>query len=181
MIAKGRVVVLPQYSKKKINLDDLRKFAYIANNVLISTSYGRDFADSLITIALCQGGANHYMVTNGYIRYYYDPQKKGLKDIDIWFFFTKKGFHPMWRRTIDLGPSKFGQNPDEPGYTGRRMDFFGRSIPFIAGDTIESALKRWLKNGNPKSSPWYLSRKAVVALFPEDIIGKVLWVNPSLV
>ena len=168
------------YSKELINNNDLHQFAEIALNVLSSTTYGRKYEASLVTIALCQGGANHYVVTNGYARYYFDSQKKGLKDIDIWFFFSKKGFHPMWRQTRDFGPSKFGQNPEEPDYLGRRMDFFGRSIPSQTGDTAKSAVQRWVKNGIPKSSPWYLSQKAVVAIFPEDITGEVLWVNPNL-
>lgn len=131
-------------------------------------------------IALCQGGANHYVVTIGYARRYFDPKKNGLKDIDIWFFFRKQGFHPIRHQTRDFGPSKFGRNPQEPNYIGRKMDFYGRSIPFHTGDSVQSALVHWLNSGAPKSSPWYLSQKAVVALFPEDILGNVVWVNPDL-
>jgi hypothetical protein len=120
------------------------------------------------------------MVANGYARHYFDPRKNGLRDIDIWFFFSKQGFHPMWHLEDDLGPSKFGQNPKEPDYVGRRMDFRGRSIPFHPEDTVQTALQRWLKSGARGSSPWWLYKKAVVALFPEEIIGKVLWVNPAL-
>ena len=168
------------YSKEKIKTSDLHQFAEIALNVLSSTPYGRKYKNGLVMIALCQGGANHYVVTNGYARRYFNPKKKGLKDIDIWFFFRKQKFHPMWHHTRDFGPSKFGHNPQEPKYIGRRMDFYGRSIPFLARDTLQSALVRWLDDGAPKSSPDYLSQKAVVAIFPEDILGNVVWVNPDL-
>lgn len=168
------------YSKEKIEGDDLLQFAKIALDVLLSTPYGRKYEASLIAIALCQGGANHYVVTNGYARHYFDPKRNGLKDIDIWFFFRKQGFNPRWHQTRDFGPSKFGHNPEEPNYIGRRMDFYGRSITFLSTDTVESALERWMRNCTPKSSPWYLSQKAVVALFPEDIMGNVLWVNHDL-
>jgi len=131
-------------------------------------------------IALCQGGADHYVVTNGYARRYCDPKSNGLKDIDVWFFFRKQEFHPMWHQTRDFGPGKFGHNPQEPNYIGRRMDFYGRSIPFLTGDTVQSALVRWLNSGAPKSSPYYLSQKAVVVLFSEDILGNAVWVNPNL-
>lgn len=168
------------YSKEKIEDDDLHQFKEIALNVLLSTPYIRRYKANLITIALCQGGANHYVVTNGYAHRYFDPKKNGLKDIDIWFFFRKQGFNPRWHRTRDFGPSKFGHDPEEPDYVGRRMDFYGRSIPFLTGDTVGTALERWIRNGVLKSSPWYLSQKAVVALFPKTIMGNVLWVNPDL-
>ncbi len=169
-----------EYQKENIEANDLRQFAEIAEDVLRSTRYGNEYAASLLTITLCQGGANHYVVTHGYARRYLDPAKNGLKDIDIWFFFRKKGFHPQWHRKRDFGKSKFGRNPREPAYVGRRMDFYGRSIQFLNGDTVKSALERWLKSGRPKSSPWYLSQKAIVAIFPKDMIGRVLWVNPDL-
>ena len=168
------------YSKEEIDTDDLRQFAGVALNALQSTKYGRKFKSSLAMITLCQGGANHYVVSNGYVHRYFDPQKKGLKDIDIWFFFRKKGFSPVWKLTRDFGRSKFGRNSEEPGYIGRRMDFFGRSIPFLARDNAGSALERWIASGAPGSSPWHLSHKAVVGIFPENIVGKVLWINPQL-
>jgi len=168
------------YSKEKIETSDLHQFAEIALNVLSSTAYGRKYKNGLVMIALCQGGANHYVVTNSYARRYFDPKKNGLKDIDIWFFFRKQKFNPRWHPKRDFGPSKFGHNPQEPNYIGRKMDFYGRSIPFLTGDTVQSALVRWLNSGAPKSSPYYLSQKAVTAIFPEDILGNVVWVNPNL-
>jgi hypothetical protein len=169
-----------EYSPETIEKEDLQKFSQIAWEVLRYTQYGRGFSKHVICIALCQGGANHYAVTHGDASRYLDPEKAGLKDIDIWFFFNKPGFHPLWRRTCDLGSSKFGKNPEDSGYIGRRMDFFGRSIAFQLGDDLRSALLRWLQNGKPKSSPWYIAQKAVVALYPEKIMGDVLWVSPKI-
>jgi len=70
-----------------------------------------------------------------------------------------------------LWTKQIGHDPNESNYIGRRMDFFGRSIPFFRDDTIESALERWIRNGTPKSSPWYLAQKAVIAVYPEHILG----------
>jgi len=172
-----------KYSPEPIEKEDLQKFSRIAKEVLCSTEYVRGFSKHVRCIVLCQGGANHYSVTHGYASRYLDPEKAGLKDIDIWFFFSKSDlpdFHPLWREKRDLGPSKFGKNPEDPSYTGRRMDFFGCSIEFQPGDDIRSAMVKWLKNGKQKSSPWYLAQKAVVALCPEDRMGDVLWVNPKI-
>jgi hypothetical protein len=63
---------------------------------------------------------------------------------------------------------------------GRRIDFFGRSVPFQPTDDVESAIRRWLKSGRKGSSPWYLAQKAVVGAYPEAFLGEVLWVNPEL-
>jgi len=170
------------YSTVKIDIADLQTFCKIAWDVLRSTQYGQEFSNFVMLIALCQGGANHYVVTQGIASRYFEPKKAGLKDIDIWFFFNNAGFHPLWRQTCDLGPGKFGKSPEDLGYCGRRMEFFGRSIPFQPEDDIKSALLRWLQKGKqkPKSSPWYLAQKAIVALYPENIIGDVLWVNPAI-
>ena len=172
------------YSSERIERDDLRRFAEIALDVLRSTPYGRKYKKDLITIALCQGGANHYAINHGYARRYFDPKKKGLKDIRYLVLLNKerneKWFHPQWHKNEDYGPSKFQPNPGEPTYVGRRMDFYGRSIAFISGDSVKSAIERWVENGSINSSPWYLSKKAIVAAYPENIIGKVLWLNPNL-
>ena len=170
---------MDDYSKEPIEKQDLQIFTQRAWKVLRGTPYGEKFSKHVILIALCQGGANHYAVTHGFAKKYLDPKKAGLKDIDIWFFFNEPGFHPLWKKKGDLGPSKFGKNPNDFTYIGRRMDFFGRSIEYRSEDNPQSALVRWLKKGKYKS-PRELAKKAVVALYPENIIGEVLWVNPEL-
>jgi hypothetical protein len=40
-----------------------------------------------------------------------------------------------------------GQNPEELNYVGRRMDFFGRSIHFRAGDTAARDIARFWATG----------------------------------
>jgi len=172
------------YSPESISIDDLRIFSRIAIDVLYSSSYGAEFIKHLATIALCQGAANHYAVTHGYASRYLDPQKNGVKDIDIWYFFKKiksKLFHPMWKQHRDLGISKFGKSPSDHGYLGRRIDFFGRSIPLYDEESIDKAICNWLRNGKCKSSAHYLYQKAVVGLYPDSCLGKIIWLNPMLI
>lgn len=168
------------YSRVHIDIGDLRGFARIALAVLSGTEYGRRYSPDLALVALCQGAANHFAVLNGAARRYFDPERAGVKDIDIWLFFARPGFHPLWRRHYDLGESKFGHNPPEVGYRGRRMDFFGRSIPALVSEAPEVAFRGWLSSGKRGSSPWCLARKAAVGLYPYSVFGKVLWVNESL-
>jgi len=113
---------------------------------------------------------------------YFDPKRIGVKDFDIWFFFRKdegKIFNPRWIEKKDLGYTKFGRNPNDVGFRGRRMDFIGRSISFGKMD-IEGTVRRWVQSSGG-ASPKSLSQKAVVGLYPHTVLGKVIWINPELV
>jgi hypothetical protein len=80
------------------------------------------YADRLLCTALCQGAAKHYV-----------DRQNGVKDFDVYSFYaedTSLGrFPPRWHTTADFGPSRFGRHPDDnASYTGRRIDFIGRSL-----------------------------------------------------
>jgi hypothetical protein len=169
------------YSTEVIDHNDLMFLKDFALIFLRNWAYCAKFQDLLLCITLCQGAANHYAVCNGYAKRYFDSTRIGVKDFDIWFFFGKEQgriFNPRWIGKKDLGYTKFGRNPDDVGFTGRRIDFIGRSITFGKMD-IEGSIKRWLQSGGG-ASPKYLSQKAVVGLYPDEVLGKVIWVNPDL-
>jgi hypothetical protein len=190
-----------KYSIEPIESEDLCTFGNKALECLRS-SQNKDFEKSIKLIALCQGGGLHYAVTHGYATKYFEHQKNGLKDIDIWFFFKKesgkKDYPPQDILCCDFGPSKFGRDPDEEEeYIGRRMDIIGRSISFCDchTDTPDVAVKRWLELGWNRSGKYYqnyidrygkepssykLAEKAVVVIYPDKFFEKVLWVNPNL-
>ena len=108
-------------------------------------------------------------------------KKTGIKDIDIWFFFSKNAenrFNPRWCKSKDLGLSKFGNNPNDIGYAGRRIDFFGRSVDKINDDAAES-VRHWIQYDGGASSR-YLAQKAVIGLYPDTTLGKPIWINPEL-
>jgi hypothetical protein len=107
------------------------------------------------------------------------PGKNGVKDFYIWFFFRKENgrtFNPRWLKPQDLGKTKFGSNPNELGYQGRRVDFLGRSID--SNSNAIEAIVRWLQKGG--KSPVELSKKAVIGLYPDKLLGHAIWVNPDL-
>ena|SRR2546426_703304 len=70
------------------------------------------YANRLLCVTLCQSAAVHYV-----------DGRYGVKDFDVWTFYAQ---HPdeafPWRRVgrKDYGSSKFGKNPDDARYVGRR-------------------------------------------------------------
>jgi len=172
---------ISKYSLEVIDQSDLILLRDFSLNFLQTWPYCVKYKDLLLAITLCQGAANHYAVSQGYAKRYFNPEKAGVKDFDIWFFFVWDEnwiFNPRWRMSRDLGVTKFGRYPDEIDYKGRRVDFLGRSIPLKNMD-IEESIKDWLLNGSG-STPKYLSQKAVVGLAPEKILGRIVWINPEL-
>ena len=113
-------------SHEHIGKDDLLRLAELAAEVEASlferkpTGAGR-YAGRLLCRALCQGAALHYV-----------DASNGVKDFDVWSFYAERDNGPFpyrWRGTAVYGPSKFGRYPgDPPSYTGRRVDFLGRSL-----------------------------------------------------
>ena len=119
------------YSQQRMKTGDIKKLQEISLKFLREYSYTKKFKHLLLSITICQGAANHYAVCQGKARKYYDPKRKGLKDIDIWFFFRKDkelNFNCRWIKHSDFGLSKFGKNPQDVNCSGRRIDFLGRSI-----------------------------------------------------
>jgi hypothetical protein len=169
------------YSKEIIQLEDLRRMQEKALELFKSCAYIKEFQHLLIAVTLCQGGANHYAVTEGEAKRYLDEDKKGLKDIDIWFFFERDKdlrFFPRWKKNTDFGASKFGKNPGDKKYIGRRIDFLGRSIN-KKHEEPEKNILTWLESGRGES-PRLLAKKAIVGLYPKSLFNKFIWVNPDL-
>lgn len=163
--------------------DSLGRIRDFAIAFLHSYPYTAAFAPDLVAATLAQGAANHYAVANGLARRHADPSRAGVKDVDVWFFFRRArgrtGFNPRWLQSRDLGPSALGRNPSEPEYTGRRVDFLGRSIEMRQGEPPEEGIRRWLRRG--AGSPAELAKKAIIGLAPESVFGVSVWVNPRLV
>ena len=170
------------YSTEVIDRNDLMLLKDFALGFLRNNTYCAKFQDLLLCITLCQGAANHYAICQGYAKRYFDSTKIGVKDFDIWFFFRKEEgriFNPRWIEKKDMGYTKFGRNPGDVGFRGRRMDFIGRSITFGKMD-IEGTVRRWVQSAGG-ASPKSLLQKAVVGLYPHEVLGKVIWINPELV
>jgi len=156
---------------RDIALDDKQEFF---NR---KTDYRRAYDGRLLAIALCQGAALHYV-----------DGKNGVKDFDVWSFYMAP-VDTEWRRlswerrlkSVESGLDEFGVHPDDlcRGYKTRRVDLLARTFPeqlvtrFKPG--IIPILQAYVRAGKVKSSPWYLAKKAVVGLWPDEILGKTIW------
>ena len=118
-----------------------------------------------LAVALCQGAAKHY----------YD-RKNGIKDFDVWFFYPFNQKHLPYRTiwTWDYVNSKFGRHPSIAGYEGRKVDVIVRSIRSYANDNPVKTIHRYLQYEDTTSSK-ELAKKAVVMLYPESLLGDVVW------
>ena len=154
-----------------ITLDDLRRLGRLAakdRTALFSRKpeTGLLYSSRLFAVALCQGGALHYL-----------DRTNGIKDLDVWSFYTEsptRMFPPRRRAKVDFGDPKFGVTPDSPSFVGRRVDLIGRSIPNANPKDPVGALRRYLSEGKTESAR-QLAMKAVVLIEPEDLIGTVVW------
>jgi hypothetical protein len=117
--------------------------------------------------ALCQGATLHYL-----------DGRNGVKDFDVWSFNVALGDGPFpcrWRGTADFGPSKFGRYPgDLPSYTGRRVDFLGRSLSAPSGADAVAILRNYLSAARTESAK-ALAAKAVILISPEHRVAECVW------
>lgn len=158
-------------SSAVIRLDDLERLSQIARADLqryISNdpNHRSGFNSKLLCVCLCQGAALHYI-----------DRTTGVKDFDVFSFFAadeEQEFPPRRRTRHDFGPSEFGRNPDDMGYTGRRVDLMGRSIAHVTGASVVDSLRQYLRTTST-STAWHLAQKAVVMIDPVELRGDVIW------
>ena len=158
-------------SLEKITRGDLRRLAAVANSDIAdffarNPATARLYAQRKFATALGQGGALHYL-----------DGKNGIKDLDVWVFFSSSPTRPFpYRRRgqRDFGNSKFGQTPGHEHFVGRRVDVMGRSLgDVLPGKPVET-LRRYLADGKTETAR-QLAKKALILLEPIELLGTVVW------
>ncbi len=123
-----------------------------------------------LAVALCQGAALHF-----------HDKVNGVKDFDVWFFYPFNETHLPYR-TIwnwDYKNPKFGRHPSMPDYCGRKVDVLVRSIKNYSTDDPIGTIHQFLQSENTATSK-ALAKKAAVMLYPESLIGEVVWYKGKL-
>ena len=67
------------------------------------------------------------------------------------------------------------------GFAARRVDILGRSIVVGPGEDAIGAVRRWLTSGAHGSSAWHLAKRPVIAIYPEPIFGREIWLPSATV
>lgn len=161
---------MEERSYLEIRKEDLSRLARVAEDAFRGLferrpKLGAIYSKKRFALVLAQGAALHYV-----------DGTTGIKDFDVWGFFDaqpERQFPPRWLYSVDFGDPRFGTSPDKPNYIGRRVDVLGRSIQRSSDDIVE-ALRSYLRQPRTKSA-WLLSRKAMVIIEPNDLLGKIVW------
>jgi len=119
---------------------------------------GRLHRDRVLCVALCQGAALHYL-----------DGRTGVKDFDVWTFFSAGEGRPFPFRRRGRG-SFDASGP----FGGKRVDLMGRTLPEPRDADPLEAVRRYLGAGRTRSSR-LLAEKAVVMLAPAHLRGTVAW------
>jgi nitroreductase len=131
------------------------------------------YRDRLLLIALCQGGALHYLDSHKQAE-----KTNGVKDLDVYSFYADHPEVPWpYRRhgVADFGESRFGYHPNKrPDFVGRHVDLMGRTLPVEPNADPVLAVRDWLATSTNKT-PRLLRMKAVVGLYPAKYRGKIIW------
>lgn len=150
-----------------------------------------NYRERLIAVVLAQGGGQHYL-----------DRRNGVKDLDVWSFFSLPPGESRFpedrrKRHVDFGPSDLGRqrydmskahSPRELAlwskwhreHQGRRVDLMMRGLRCDLDPDPAEAVRDWLEQGVRKanSSPGYLRRKGVILIDPAGRRGEVIW-DPS--
>jgi hypothetical protein len=156
-----------------IGFDDLKRLSVLAQRDLSSLfrrnpALGAIYEDRLLALTLCQGAAEHFVKPG-----------RGVNDFDVWAFYRshpERKFPYRRRGTVDFGESKFGRNPEDHRYAGRRIDVIGRDIRCEDGEDSMTAIRRWITFDKGKSAA-FLAERPVVLIYPDAEIGRLAW-NP---
>jgi hypothetical protein len=146
-----------------------------------------DFVGHHLATVLAQGAGLHWI-----------DGTTGVKDLDVWSFFSLPPGYTRFpadirKRHVDFGPSTLGRQEYDlsaakddrerrkfeqwAGFAGRRVDLMLRGLRVPLDADPATAIRAWLRRGKRQAagSPWYLAQKGVVFIDPANRRGNVIW------
>ena len=146
---------------EKITRRDLDEILAVGNNVMsdffVNNPRYKPLRNKLVLVALCQGAADHYC-----------DGTTGIKDYDVWFFYAHMQGVSMPRSSIKKCYPGFNC------YKDKKVDVLRRSDSAFKKGDVKASSRRYLTNPS-NSTPIRLSEKAVIGLYPPEVMGKKLW------
>lgn len=120
------------------------------------------FRERILCVALCQGGALHYV-----------DGRNGVNDLDVWTFYEREGDHrfPPRRRGV---AQYYGSGLTD---WSERVDMMGRCINKAISPDPVASLHEYLRRP-PTGTAWFLAKKAAVLIEPASRLGEVVWPAP---
>ena len=119
------------------------------------------YRQRLILIALCQGAALQYLGCGC-----------GVKDFDIHFFYAQNPDKPRLARTVKQIYGRVGSFPQMPIHFIRTV--LPQVKPHLDSTAGLQTVRQFLQN-KPTSNACYLSQKAVIALWPDEVFAAQVW------
>ena len=120
------------------------------------------FRERILCVALCQGGALHYV-----------EGRNGVNDLDVWTFYEREGDHRFPPRRRGVGQYCGSGLTNWSG----RVDMMGRCINKAISPDPVASLQDYLRRP-PTGTAWFLAKKAAVLIEPASRLGEVVWPAP---
>jgi hypothetical protein len=156
-----------------IRFEDLKRLQEIAlddlEGIISRKPEQKPFKKKLFFIALTRGAAQHYL-----------DRKTGIRDFNVCLFFKQaKEENTLYQRAKKKasGLDKFGPDPGGKTKT-RQVEVRGWEIPTgvlrKGRSNPEKCLEFWFEKAEGEVVE-EIAKEAVVGLWPDNIIGKILW------
>ncbi len=157
------------YIKKPVTSNELRSLAKLAVAeekafFVRNKDLAEPYRQRLILVALCQGAALQYLGC-GY----------GVKDFDVHFFYAQNPNKPRLSRTVKTVKHEYecvASFPEVP------IDFIRTIVPgaqpHLEPEAAIQTVREFLRS-KPTSNASYLSQKAVIGLYPNEMFEEQIW------
>ena len=149
-------------------LRDLAKLAAVEEKAFFvrNPHLSKPYQQRLLLVALCQGAVLQYLGCG-----------RGVKDFDVHFFYAQNPEKKKLSRPTKEVYACIGAFPVLPIQFMRAV--MPETQPCLEAEAAIQAVREFLRN-KPTTGAYYLSKKAVIGLYPTEMFGIEIWRSPTL-